>query len=43
MSIAEVLVLALVFAFMSVGLVGFLGWRSRMRSPVKTRDRRRVA
>lgn len=43
MSVAAVLVATLTFAFMAVGLVGFLGWRSRMRSPAKTRDRRRVA
>ena len=43
MSIVEILVLALAFAFTAVGLVGFLGWRSRMRSRVYTQDRRRVA
>ena len=43
MSIGEVLVLTLTFAYLAVGVVGFLGWRSRMRPPVNTRDRRRVA
>ena len=33
MSIGEVLVLTLTFAYLAVGVVGFLGWRSRMRSP----------
>ena len=31
MSIAEVLVATLMVAFTTVGLVGFMGWRSRMR------------
>ena len=43
MSIAEVLGLALAFGFVAVSLVGFIGWRSRMRPPVNTRDRRRAA
>jgi hypothetical protein len=43
MSIGEILVVTLTFAYLAVGVVGFAGWRSRMRSPVKMRDRRRAA
>ena len=43
MSIVEALGHALAFGFVAVGLVGFIGWRSRMRPPVNARDRRRVA
>ena len=31
MSIHEVLVATLAVAFTTVGLIGFMGWRSRMR------------
>ncbi len=32
MSLVEILALALAFAGTAAGLVGFLGWRARMRS-----------
>lgn len=43
MSIAEILVVTLTFAYLAVGVVAFVGWRSRMRSPVKMRHRNRAA
>ena len=47
MSVTSVLVGLLSFGFVAVALVGFLGWRTRMRdaaiNPFVSKDQRRAA
>lgn len=43
MSVVSVLGALLILGFIAVGLVGFLGWRRRMREGLPAPDRRQVA
>ena len=43
MSVLLILVAVLILGFTAVGLVGFLGWRQRMRESLPASDHRQVA